>query len=52
MRQAPKATVTSAVALTVAVLSVSWAAILIRWCEAESLAIAVYRLLFAPRKQD
>jgi drug/metabolite transporter (DMT)-like permease len=40
-------TVPAGLALVVAVCAVSWAAILIRWCEAPSLGIAFYRLLFS-----
>lgn len=40
-------TVPAAIALGVAVCAVSWAAILIRLCDAPSLGIAFYRLLFS-----
>lgn len=38
---------TATVALLVAVVAVSWSAILIRWSEAPALGIAFYRLLFS-----
>jgi drug/metabolite transporter (DMT)-like permease len=38
---------TASLALVVAVVAVSWAAILVRLCEAPSLGIAFYRLLFS-----